>query len=122
MSTNCNSRLQFVGIFSLGILLTAIGIVRLPIYRFSTSQVHRYTWGSVEQFCAALVANLPTLLSLRKRKSPEPVVSPDKSINYLQTKRPTGRGCISEQELVDWPDLVESGRGSCSIDSVLDES
>jgi hypothetical protein len=120
MSTNSNSRLQLLGIFSLGFLLTVIAILRLPIYRLGTSQVRRYTWGSVEEFGAALVANLPTLYSLRKRKSPEPVVWADRSTNYLQTKRSTGRGWTAEQELADWPHFVESGRGSCRIDSVSD--
>ncbi|KAL4872099.1 hypothetical protein BDV12DRAFT_6316 [Aspergillus spectabilis] len=59
-------RLQYVGLFSVGLLLIAIAIVRLPYYNSSTAQVNRNTWGSVEEFFAAFVANVPTLFTLRK--------------------------------------------------------
>ncbi|KAL4918101.1 hypothetical protein BDW62DRAFT_217728 [Aspergillus aurantiobrunneus] len=59
-------RLQYVGLFSIGLLLIAIAIVRLPYYSSSTAQVNRNTWGSVEEFFAAFVANVPTLFTLRK--------------------------------------------------------
>ncbi|EED17950.1 conserved hypothetical protein [Talaromyces stipitatus ATCC 10500] len=61
-------RLQLVGLFSIGFLLIAIAIVRLPYYAESTAQVNRNTWGSVEQFFAAFVANVPTLFTLRRKK------------------------------------------------------
>ncbi|KAL3477260.1 hypothetical protein BJX99DRAFT_128527 [Aspergillus californicus] len=59
-------RLQYVGLFSVGLLLIAIAIVRLPYYSSGTAQVNRNTWGSVEEFFAAFVANVPTLFTLRK--------------------------------------------------------
>ncbi|KAL4967393.1 uncharacterized protein BDV14DRAFT_198123 [Aspergillus stella-maris] len=59
-------RLQYVVLFSVGLLLIAIAIVRLPYYNSSTAQVNRNTWGSVEEFFAAFVANVPTLFTLRK--------------------------------------------------------
>ncbi|KAL2871364.1 uncharacterized protein BJX67DRAFT_159997 [Aspergillus lucknowensis] len=59
-------RLQYVGLFSVGFLLIAIAIVRLPYYNESTAQVNRNTWGSVEEFFAAFVANVPTLFTLRR--------------------------------------------------------
>ncbi|KAL4778562.1 hypothetical protein BJX76DRAFT_366145 [Aspergillus varians] len=59
-------RLQYVGLFSVGLLLIAIALVRLPYGNSSTAQVNRNTWGSVEEFCAAFVANIPTLFTLRK--------------------------------------------------------
>ncbi|KAL4993963.1 hypothetical protein BDV10DRAFT_177736 [Aspergillus recurvatus] len=63
-------RAGLIGIFSLGIVLTVVALIRLPAYNNSTSQFRRYIWGSVEQFGAALVANIPTLYSLRKRTAP----------------------------------------------------
>ncbi|CBF71117.1 uncharacterized protein ANIA_06622 [Aspergillus nidulans FGSC A4] len=59
-------RLQYVLLFSVGLLLIAIAIVRLPVYSSSTNQVNRNTWGSVEEFFAAVAANVPTLFTLRK--------------------------------------------------------
>ncbi|OJJ04744.1 hypothetical protein ASPVEDRAFT_197528 [Aspergillus versicolor CBS 583.65] len=59
-------RLQYIALFSIGLLLIAIAIVRLPYYTSSTAQVNRNTWGSVEEFFAAFVANVPTLFTLRK--------------------------------------------------------
>ncbi|KAL4884028.1 hypothetical protein BJY04DRAFT_215906 [Aspergillus karnatakaensis] len=64
-------RLQYVGLFSVGLLLIAIAIVRLPYYSSSTAQVNRNTWGSVEEFFAAFVANVPTLFTLRKDPTKE---------------------------------------------------
>ncbi|KAL4818319.1 hypothetical protein BDW67DRAFT_15393 [Aspergillus spinulosporus] len=59
-------RLQYVLLFSVGLLLIAVAIVRLPVYSTSTAQVNRNTWGSVEEFFAAVAANVPTLFTLRK--------------------------------------------------------
>lgn len=62
-------RLSLVGLFSIGFLLIAVAIARLPIYGNGTSQVSRNTWGSVEEFAAAFVANVPTLFALRHRSA-----------------------------------------------------
>ncbi|BCS17822.1 uncharacterized protein APUU_10650S [Aspergillus puulaauensis] len=64
-------RLQYISLFSIGLLLIAIAIVRLPYYASSTAQVNRNTWGSVEEFFAAFVANVPTLFTLRKDPNKE---------------------------------------------------
>src|SRR6266536_2623967 len=61
-------RLALIGLFSIGFLLIAVAIARLPIYGNGTSQVNRNTWGSVEEFAAAFVANVPTLFALRRRE------------------------------------------------------
>ncbi|KAJ5485714.1 hypothetical protein N7530_000014 [Penicillium desertorum] len=61
-------RLQLIGIFSIGILLVIIAMLRLPIGDRDVSQHQRHTWGAVEGFCAAFVANVPTLYSLRRRQ------------------------------------------------------
>ncbi|OBT49978.1 hypothetical protein VE04_09785, partial [Pseudogymnoascus sp. 24MN13] len=68
MKTSLEQRIAVIGLFSIGFLLIAIAIVRLPIYMSRTSQIDRNTWGSVEEFAAAFVANAPTLFTLRRRR------------------------------------------------------
>lgn len=63
--TMINRRIQLVGLFSIGILLIIIALVRLPVWGDRTAQIDRNTWGSVEVFFAAFVANVPTLFTLR---------------------------------------------------------
>ncbi|KAE8381691.1 hypothetical protein BDV26DRAFT_289319 [Aspergillus bertholletiae] len=67
VKTSWMRRLQLVGLFAIGLLLIAIAIVRLPAFDDNTSQLNRNTWGSVEEFLAAFVANMPTLYTLRRR-------------------------------------------------------
>ncbi|KAE8368942.1 hypothetical protein BDV27DRAFT_27830 [Aspergillus caelatus] len=67
VKTSWMRRLQLVGLFAIGLLLIAIAIVRLPSFDDNTSQLNRNTWGSVEEFLAAFVANVPTLYTLRRR-------------------------------------------------------
>ncbi|KAH8692300.1 hypothetical protein BGW36DRAFT_419578 [Talaromyces proteolyticus] len=62
-------RLQLIGIFSIGLLVIAIAVVRLPTYQNATAQVNRNTWGSVEEFFSAFVANAPTIVTLRKKQA-----------------------------------------------------
>ncbi|KAJ5167239.1 uncharacterized protein N7482_006020 [Penicillium canariense] len=116
------TRLQLLGLFSLGILLTIIAVLRLPVYENGTSQLRRYIWGSIEQFCAALVANLPTLYSLRRRKILGPISTPHSSFSNALVNRSSGSRRTPEEELLDWPDFVESRRGSCRDDIVTEES
>lgn len=93
--------------------------MRLPIYSNGTSQVRRYTWGSVEQFAAALVANLPTLYGLRKWKCVEQKVNSDGSKSHKLSQRAVGHTWTSEQQLLDYSHFVaESWRGSCGNDSI----
>ncbi|KIN06871.1 hypothetical protein OIDMADRAFT_36628 [Oidiodendron maius Zn] len=68
MQRSLKQRLLLVGLFSIGVLLVAIAIIRFPIYNRDTVQLNRNTWGSVEEFAAALVANVPVLYSLRRRR------------------------------------------------------
>lgn len=87
-------RLSLIGLFSIGFLLIAIAIVRLPIYGNGTSQVNRNTWGSVEAFAAAFVANVPTLFALRHKTEPrDPTVMSQihrnsDIISFRQVKNP----------------------------------
>lgn len=67
MLINGSRRLQLIALFSLGFFLIAIAIIRLPSYAGATAQVNRNTWGSIEMFVAAFVANVPTLYTLRRR-------------------------------------------------------
>jgi hypothetical protein len=95
--------------------------LRLPIYSNGTSQVRRYTWGSVEQFGAALVANLPTLYALRRGKGPDQNINTNVSTSRSQRKASVPRYRVSEEELVDYPHFVtESRQGSCRNDSLAE--
>lgn len=61
-------RLRLMGLFSIGIFLVAITVIRLPLnIANSSAQVNRTTWASVESFGAAFVANVPALFTLRRR-------------------------------------------------------
>jgi hypothetical protein len=61
-------KLRLLSIFSLGIFLVVITVIRLPFNLHNAdTQVNRTTWASVESFTAAFVANIPTLYTLRKR-------------------------------------------------------
>lgn len=60
-------KLRLLGLFSLGIFLVAITVIRLPFnVHNADTQVNRTTWASAEAFTAAFVANVPTLFTLRK--------------------------------------------------------
>lgn len=53
--------------FSLGVFLVAITVIRLPFnLEDAGMQINRTIWASVESFTAAIVANVPTLYTLRK--------------------------------------------------------
>ena len=71
----------------------AIAIARLPIYGNGTSQVERNTWGSVEEFAAAFVANVPTLFALRHK----PATSDNTSFHANRHSEMTGFRTISEE-------------------------
>ncbi|KAE8352265.1 hypothetical protein BDV28DRAFT_4813 [Aspergillus coremiiformis] len=68
LKTSRTRRCQLVGLFSIGLLLIAVAIIRLPYFIDNTDQVYRHTWGSVEAFLSALAANIPTLFTLRQRR------------------------------------------------------
>jgi hypothetical protein len=66
-------RLQLVGLFSLGLVVVVVTIVRLPLnYSNGTVQVNRTTWASTEALAAALVANIPTIYTLRRARQVGP--------------------------------------------------
>ncbi|KAL3419708.1 hypothetical protein PVAG01_08206 [Phlyctema vagabunda] len=70
LKTTWASRFRLVGLFSLGMLVVVVTIVRLPLNVTNvTLQNNRTTWASTEAFAAALVANIPTLYTLRRRKT-----------------------------------------------------
>ncbi|KAH8819439.1 hypothetical protein F5884DRAFT_848762 [Xylogone sp. PMI_703] len=76
-------RLRLLGLFSLGVFLVIITIIRLPInFSHGFQQVNRTTWASVESLAAAIVANFPTLYILRNR-------SPNNSKNRSSRRRTT---------------------------------
>lgn len=55
---------QLIILFTLGIFIILITIIRLPINSHNaTSQVNRTTWASTELLTAAIVVNAPTLYS-----------------------------------------------------------
>lgn len=93
MNISLKRRLSLIGLFSVGFLLVAIAIARLPIYRNATSQVERNTWGSVEEFSAAFVANVPTLFALRHK----PGTSDNSSFPAERHSERTGFRTISEE-------------------------
>lgn len=72
---------QLIILFTLGIFIILITIIRLPINsRNSTSQVNRTTWASTELLTAAFVVNAPTLYSFwnkRQRDKSGPQVQRD---------------------------------------------
>jgi hypothetical protein len=85
-------------LFSLGVFLVIITVIRLPLnIKDSSFQVNRTTWASVESFTAAFVANVPTLYTLRK-KLPEKVIDTEISTSWTETvgssmsKFPSDRG------------------------------
>ncbi len=96
--------------------------MRLPVYSNGTSQARRYTWGSVEQFAAALVANLPTLYGLCRKKGSGQDVNPNRSTGYSRSERLTERSWASEEELVNFPHFVAKPRqGLCESYSIPEE-
>lgn len=96
MKTSLKQRLSLIGLFSIGFLLIAIAIARLPIYGNGTSQVNRNTWGSVEEFAAAFVANVPTLFALRHR----PATADNTSFHHRRHSEMTGFRNISDEGIM----------------------
>ncbi|KAK2017316.1 hypothetical protein LZ32DRAFT_665186 [Colletotrichum eremochloae] len=74
LKTPWQRKLQLYALFTLGIFIIAITVIRLPInVSNKDSQVNRTTWASTELLTAAIVVNAPTLYGLwnkrRKAKS-----------------------------------------------------
>ncbi|OBT57175.1 hypothetical protein VE04_03808 [Pseudogymnoascus sp. 24MN13] len=91
MKRPLKQRLSLVGLFSIGFTLLAIGFVRLPInydrnYNHSrTHEANRTTLGTVEMFAAAIVANVPTLFTLRPRHPTTHITAASHSPHYTDT-------------------------------------
>ncbi|KAL7918217.1 hypothetical protein ACQKWADRAFT_304811 [Trichoderma austrokoningii] len=63
---------QLVVLFTLGIFIILITVIRLPINSHNaTSQVNRTTWASTELLTAAIVVNAPTLYSFWNKRRQE---------------------------------------------------
>lgn len=78
---------QLVTLFTLGIFIIAITIIRLPINSSHPySQVNRTTWASTELLTAAIVVNAPTLYSFWNKRQREKTPTPQ------QVHRDGGRG------------------------------
>ncbi|KAF4341211.1 hypothetical protein FBEOM_4869 [Fusarium beomiforme] len=89
-----NTKIQLGILFSIGILLITITIVRIPlILNQAMSQKSRSTWASIEILCSCIVANTPffygLLRELGHHKGTHPsVTDPSRSVGpfYLQSK------------------------------------
>ncbi|KAK1981811.1 hypothetical protein LZ30DRAFT_719217 [Colletotrichum cereale] len=101
LKTPWQRKLQLYTLFTLGIFIIAITVIRLPInVSNKDSQVNRTTWASTELLTAAIVVNAPTLYGLwnkgRKAKStaktygnPSGLQHYDRESNVLTSHRST---------------------------------
>ncbi|KAF5017873.1 hypothetical protein F66182_10168 [Fusarium sp. NRRL 66182] len=65
LRTAWQRKVQLCALFTLGVFIIAITVVRLPINAENKdSQVNRTTWASIELFTAAIVVNAPTIYGL----------------------------------------------------------
>jgi hypothetical protein len=78
-------KIQLIVLFTLGIFIILITVIRLPINSHNaTSQVNRTTWASTELLTAAIVVNAPTLYSFwnkRRRENSAPPIQKGDSEN-----------------------------------------
>ncbi|PYI23439.1 hypothetical protein BO86DRAFT_397138 [Aspergillus japonicus CBS 114.51] len=70
-------RLQLIALFSVGFLCIIATILRAPIHRDTQDLVGQGYWTAVEFIASAIVANFPTLYSLRRARKPETPIYPD---------------------------------------------
>ncbi|KAK9437196.1 PTH11-type GPCR protein [Metarhizium brunneum] len=122
--TTLKRRLQVIGLFSIGVFLIAIALARLPVYKDGTSQDRRHIWGSIEQFCSALVANLPVIYSLLRKTSSGQIPPRLTGAASLDRRGPPRSSSLSswasEVELGSWPSpnttLDSKGTSTIRID------
>jgi hypothetical protein len=109
------AKLRLFTLFSLGIFLVVITVIRLPLnFDHGMAQVNRTTWASVEAFTAAFVANIPTLYTLRRRTPVKQPHSPGDGLhvtigsgNAGKNQRISNETFMSEETLVKEPgDMV----------------
>jgi hypothetical protein len=110
------SRVQLAFLFSIGIGLVIIAICRLPIYGRGTSQVNRNTLGSIEGFFAAFVANVPTLVTLRRPNDKNTTLA-SHTFGTSSRSRGDGSGGRSRREKFRriGDDRVGTGSGSAGV-------
>ncbi|PWY83351.1 hypothetical protein BO70DRAFT_379194 [Aspergillus heteromorphus CBS 117.55] len=65
-------RVGIIGLFSMGIFLVSIDLARYPVAAGRHMLYLQSLWSGIEIFLSALVANIPTLWTLRRAKRPEP--------------------------------------------------
>lgn len=69
LKTIWQRKAQLIALFTLGIFIIAITIIRLPINASNKdSQINRTTWASTELLTAALVVNAPTIYGLWNKR------------------------------------------------------
>ncbi|KAI5459717.1 hypothetical protein BGZ63DRAFT_360319 [Mariannaea sp. PMI_226] len=72
LKTAWQRKAQLLALFTLGVFIIAITIIRLPINASNKdSQVNRTTWASTELLTAAIVVNAPTLYGLWNKRRQE---------------------------------------------------
>lgn len=110
------SRVQLAFLFSIGTGLVIIAICRLPIYGRGTSQVNRNTLGSIEGFFAAFVANVPTLVTLRRPNDKNTTLA-SHTFGTSSRSRGDGSGSRSRREKFRriGDDRVGTGSGSAGV-------
>lgn len=64
-------RAQLIGLFSIGIVLVIISALRFPFHQGSLDTRLQTILSPIEELLSALVANVPTLYSLRRARQPE---------------------------------------------------
>ncbi|PYH84635.1 hypothetical protein BO82DRAFT_329365 [Aspergillus uvarum CBS 121591] len=70
-------RLQLIALFTVGFLCIIATILRAPIHGDIQDLVGQGYWTAVEFIASAIVANFPTLYSLRRARKPETPIYPD---------------------------------------------
>ncbi|KAM5343044.1 hypothetical protein ACJ41O_014010 [Fusarium nematophilum] len=69
LKTSWKLKLRLFSLFTLGVFIIAITVIRLPINRSNKdSQANRSMWASTELFIATVVVNAPTIYGLWNKK------------------------------------------------------
>ncbi|WYZ35928.1 hypothetical protein EsH8_X_000575 [Colletotrichum jinshuiense] len=69
LKTPWQRKVQLYALFTLGVFIIAITVIRLPInITNKDSQINRTTWASTELFTAAVVVNAPTIYGLWNKR------------------------------------------------------
>ncbi|UQC91447.1 uncharacterized protein CLUP02_16982 [Colletotrichum lupini] len=69
LKTPWQRKIQLYALFTLGVFIIAITVIRLPInITNKDSQINRTTWASTELLTAAIVVNAPTLYGLWNKR------------------------------------------------------